>query len=871
MTRKYFGSFGNMKPDLPQVFLVKEHILDKVKHSSSIGNESHNLDFVSSSQTNNTTDSVSAAVNVSTVGSKLLASPLLNMDVDDLEEMDFKWQMTMLTMRARRVILLGSVGLLRIQEGLVLLSPREGMSQLRPHLLMHWSLSVMVLEAMIGAIKFVPSGGYHAALPSYTGTFMPPKPDLVFHTPPFDVTEHLTFNVQSSLTKNEQAFFAQSSEPVKTPSYPGQSPQATILVAPSVKNSSMPHYKGTRRNKKAYFVCKSVDHLIKDCAFHARKLAQRTYDSRDIHKQPISAVQPNLPMTRPKVAYRVVSMSKSPIRRHLPHSPSSKTSNSPSRVTASKAPVVSAAQGKKGTWVWRPKYPILDHDLWTTSASMTSKRFDYNEALSKFKLKGIKREFSVPRTPQQNGIAERKNRTLIDAARIMVADQFSLFHFRLRKLTLLAMSKIRWEKVAHTYVLFPVWSDGSTNPQNKDKDALVDGKEHDDDIQKSMSPDIHYSSSSAQTRKQGDKTKNKDKGKSHVESIIGYMDLNTEFEECSNNSSNEVNAASSSVSTAGHNFINSTNNFSVVGPSNTADGLTYEYSSLQDALTSSHDPDMPNLEDLTHSNDADAVGTEAEADINNLETIILVSPIPTTRINKDHPISQIIGDLSSTTQTRSMARAVKDQGGLSQMFDKDFHTCMNKKDERGIVIRNKARLVAQGHTREEGIDYEEVFAPVARIEVIRLFLTYASFIGFLVYQMDVKSAFLYGTVKEEVYVCQPLGFEDPDHPDKVYTVVKALYGLHQAPRAWSPGKSASTPIDAEKPLLKDLDREDVDVHTYRSMIGSLMYITSSRPDIMFACKKQTVVATSSIEAKYVAAASGCAQVLWTQNQLLDYG
>ncbi|GKA22755.1 putative ribonuclease H-like domain-containing protein [Tanacetum coccineum] len=108
----------------------------------------------------------------------------------------------------------------------------------------------------------------------------------------------------------------------------------------------------------------------------------------------------------------------------------------------------------------------------------------------------------------------------------------------------------------------------------------------------------------------------------------------------------------------------------------------------------------------------------------------------------------------------------------------------NKKDERGIVVRNKARLVAQGYTQEEGIDYDEVFAPVARIEAIRLFLAYASFMGFIVYHMDVKSAFLYGTIEEEVYVCQPPGFEDPQFPDKVYKVEKALYGLHQAPRAW---------------------------------------------------------------------------------------
>nr|GFC40796.1 putative ribonuclease H-like domain-containing protein [Tanacetum cinerariifolium] len=249
---------------------------------------------------------------------------------------------------------------------------------------------------------------------------------------------------------------------------------------------------------------------------------------------------------------------------------------------------------------------------------------------------------------------------------------------------------------------------------NNNKDALVDGKEHDDDIQKSVSPDIHSSSN-------------------------GFRDLNGEFEECNNNSSNGVNAASSSVSTAGQNSINNTNDFSAAGPSNA---------------------DMPNLEDLSH--DADDVG--AEADINNLESSISVSPIPTTRIHKDHPTSQIIGDLSSTTQTRKepkrVHQALKDPSWIEAMQEELLQFKMqkvwilvdlpygkraigtkwvykNKKDERGIVIRNKARLVAQGHTQEEGIDYEKVFAPVARIKAIRLFLAYATFMGFLVYQMDV--------------------------------------------------------------------------------------------------------------------------------------
>ncbi|GKA29383.1 putative ribonuclease H-like domain-containing protein [Tanacetum coccineum] len=364
----------------------------------------------------------------------------------------------------------------------------------------------------------------------------------------------------------------------------------------------------------------------------------------------------------------------------------------------------------------------------------------------------------------------------------------------------------------------------------------------------------------------------------------------------------------------------------------------------------------------------------------------------------------------------------------------------NKRDARGIVVRNKARLVAQGHRQEEGIDYDEVFAPVARIEAIRLFLAFASYMGFMVYQMDVKSAFLYGEIDEEVYVTQPKGFEDPHFPKHVYKVVKALYGLHQAPRAWyarlstfllkhnyrrgtidktlfikknsrdiilvqvyvddiifgstkkawcdefevlmkgefemsamgeltfflglqvkqkpdgifisqdkyvqdmlkkfdmESVRTATTPYEASKPKSKDEPDDAVNVHLYRSMIGSLMYLTASRPDIMFAvsacsrhqvtpltsnlnavkkifkylkgqpklglwyprdspfvleaysdsdyagshgdrksttggcqflgrrliswqCKKQTIVATSSTEAEYVAAANCCGQFM----------
>ncbi|GJZ31599.1 putative ribonuclease H-like domain-containing protein [Tanacetum coccineum] len=476
---------------------------------------------------------------------------------------------------------------------------------------------------------------------------------------------------------------------------------------------------------------------------------------------------------------------------------------------------------------------------------------------------------------------------------------------------------------------------------------------------------------------------------------------------------------------------------------------------------------LPPVSNVTSMDDTGIFGNAyddkdvgADADLNNLETTMNVIPIPTTRIDKDHPKDQIIRDFNSAIQTRRMNK-ISDKHAMVCYINKqrrtnhkDYQNCLfacflsqmepNKviqaledpswieamqeellqfqlqKDERGVVVRNKARLVAQGYIQEEGIDYDKVFALVARIEAIRLFLAYASFMGFIVYQMDVKSAFLYGTIEEEVYVCQPPSFEDPQFPDKVYKVEKALYGLHQAPRAWyetlstyliengfrrgtidktlfikkdkgdillvqvyvddiifgSTKKSlcdefeglmhkrfqmssmgeltfflglqtTSTPIKTNKALVKDEEGEAVDVHLYRSMIGSLMYLTVSRPDIMFAIcacarfqvtpkmshlqavkrifrylkgqpklglwyprdspfdleaffdsdyarasldkksttrgcqflgkrliswqyKKQTIIANSTTEAEYVATANCCGQVLWIQNQMLDY-
>nr|GEW27387.1 hypothetical protein [Tanacetum cinerariifolium] len=152
----------------------------------------------------------------------------------------------------------------------------------------------------------------------------------------------------------------------------------------------------------------------------------------------------------------------------------------------------------------------------------------------------------------------------------------------------------------------------------------------------------------------------------------------------------------------------------------------------------------------------------------------------------------------------------------------------NRRDEENTVIQNKSLLVAKGYAQKEGVDFEESFAPVARLEAVWLFIAYAAHKYFTIYQMDVKTSFIYGPLKEEVYVNQRDSFVDPYHPDKVYRLKKALYGLKQAPRACIGTQMATKHLDA------DLSGTPVDKTKYRSMVGALMYLTASRPDITHA-------------------------------------
>nr|GEV95111.1 hypothetical protein [Tanacetum cinerariifolium] len=507
--------------------------------------------------------------------------------------------------------------------------------------------------------------------------------------------------------------------------------------------------------------------------------------------------------------------------------------------------------------------------------------------------KVIKKEFSVARTLQQNGVAEKRNRTIIEAAKtmVLVVKPHNQTPYELFKGRTPALSFMRPFK-CHVTIL-----------NTLDHLVKFDGKSYDGFF-------VGYSLNNALT-----------KSMNYVPVVAdGLL-----FDSSSKNANNDEPQPSSDARKK---------NDDVTKESGINDQERHE-NSTQDVNTAG-----PSINTVS-----------TNVNIGSLNINIVSLSVTTTPLEATHV--DLFGD---ETETMRMTKTTSEQGFISAVYEgkthKDLHTCLfacflsqeepkkvwtlvdlaynkrairtkwiyiNKKDERGIVVRNKARLVAQGHTQEEGIDCDEVFALVARIEAIRLFLAYASFKDFVVYQIDVKSAFMYGKIKKEVYVCQPSGFEDPEFPGRLYKVEKALYGLHQAPKAWVTRKELCTEfekimrkkfqissigeltfflrlqvtqkddgifisqdkyvdeilkmfgfstVETSNPLLKDAEAEDessFDLEAYtdsdyagaslgrKSTIGGCQFLGSRLN--LWQCKKQAMVANSTTEAEYVATAS----------------
>nr|GEZ01996.1 hypothetical protein [Tanacetum cinerariifolium] len=466
-----------------------------------------------------------------------------------------------------------------------------------------------------------------------------------------------------------------------------------------------------------------------------------------------------------------------------------------------------------------------------------------NKELNDFySQKGIKREFSNARTPQQNGVAEKRIRSLIEAARTMLADVKlpvtfwveavnTTCYVQNRVLVNKAHNKTSYELFngrtpaigflkpfgCHVMILNTLDNLGKFEAKGDEgyffgysmsskafrvfnkRTKRVEENLHikflkNKDIEKGSGPNWLFDIDSLtksmnyvpvvdaginSTNFSGTKVDARKDVKKDVSSLRYIVLPNWVHEEHLETTSSQPQDACNTD--APESSGNSNPSATSTNPS--VDQL--ETLTVETPIPTVSSP-VPIFEDILGVTTNLEESNGVEADVSNMETTITTSPTPTLRIHRDHPKNQIISPVDTPIQTRNKSKEVGEQSFiatihqktdpallqfclfacfLSQVEPKNISDALqtqvlkNKKDERWIVIRNKAMLVAQGHTQEEGIDYDEIFAPVARIEAIRLFLAYASFIGFI----------------------------DPVYPTRVYKVEKAMYGLHQAPRAWQRG------------------------------------------------------------------------------------
>nr|GEV11730.1 ribonuclease H-like domain-containing protein [Tanacetum cinerariifolium] len=641
--------------------------------------------------------------------------------------------------------------------------------------------------------------GYHDVPPPYTGTFMPPKPDLVFHNAPnVNATVHIAFNVELSPTKPDNDL-----SHTNRPSAP--------IIEDWVSDSGDDFEAEIPQN--APILTKS-------------KLVPITA------ARPVTTDVPKPHVTRPIQAKIVVTKPHSLPKRHINSSISPKASNFPLSVTAVKAPIINdkgvidsgCSRNMTGNMSYLSDFEELNGGYVafrgnpkggkiSRKSKIKTGKLDFDDVYFvkelKFNLFSVSQmcekknsvlftgteclvlspEFKLPdenqvllRVPRENNMYNVDLKNIVPSGDLTclfakaTLDKSNLWHKRLGHINFKTMNKLVKGNLVQGLPTKVFENDHTCV-------ACKKGKQHRASCKTKPAEAVNtacYVQNRVLVTKPQIKTPyelllgrtpsigfmrpfgclvtifntldplGKFDGKVDEVFLVGYTE--PEFKGRKPQSEDHVSPSSiaqtkkhdnkSKREAKGKSHVD-TNTFSVAGPSNAVVSPTHIKSSYVDTSQLPDDPNMPELEDITYSDDEEYV--DAEADFTNLETTITVSPILTTRVHKDH--------------------------------------------------------------HEERINYEEVFAPVARIETIRLFLAYASFMGFMVYQMDVKSAFLYGTIEEEVYVCQPPGFEDPDYPDKKQDEIFISQDKYVAEilRKFSliDGKSASTPIDTEKPLLKD--------------------------------------------------------------------
>ncbi|GJT91770.1 putative reverse transcriptase domain-containing protein [Tanacetum coccineum] len=1001
------------KPDLEDLSMDDLYNNMKIYKAEIMGSSSTNQNiqsvaFVSSNITSNTNEAVKTAHGVSAANSKNNASTLPNVDSlsdvviysffasqsnnsqldnedlkqidpDDLEEMDLKWQMAMLTMRARRFLKktgrnLGVNGTDTIGFDKTKVecynchrrghfarecrAPKNQNSRNRETtrrnvpvkettvanalvaqdgfrydwsdqaeegptnfvLMAYTSSSSSSLDTKV-TNKYKTGEGYHVVPPPYTGNFMHLKPDLVLaDKDEYGFSELVTseHTVATSKVKTSESKPKSVSEPLIEDSISDNENENETKFKSKLRKPSFAKVEFVKSNEHVKSLMESVKKVENNNqAKYPRKNSQSPRAAVSANTaRPINTAYPRPTVNYAKPSSNVFNRAHSNVRKPF-------------------------------------------------NKFTTNKNSKFKEKVDT--VRGMLPLLGQKQTPQQNGVAKRKNRTLIKAARTMLVDSKlpttfwaeavnTACYVQNRVLVIKPHNKTPYELFhGRTPSLSFMRPSGCpvTILNTLDHLGKFDGKADEGFF-------VGYSVNSKAFRVFNSRTRiveetlhitfleNKPNVAGSGPTWLFDIDTLTKFMNYKpvivGNQSNGNAGPKNTEDYAGKKVTEvpetevDTNNINTVSS-------TVNTASIKDNVVDENivygcadDPNMPNLEEIVYSDDDEDVG--AEGDMTNLDTHIPVSLIPTTRIHKDHLVEQIIGDIHSTPQTRRMTKRMTDHEPKKAIQALTYPNWIEAMQYELLQFKlQKVWTLVDLPYGKRAIGTKWVYRNkkderVARIEAIMLFLAYASFMNFVVYQMDVKSAFLYGKIKEEVYVCQPLGFEDPEFPDRVYKVEKALYGLHQAPRAWvksdiilvqvyvddiifrSTKKELCTEFDKSMhkkfqmssmgeltfflglqvmqkkdgifisqdkyvdEILKKFSFSTVKTATYTDSdyVVASLFRKSNRGCqflgsrlISWQCKKQTVVANSTIEVEYVAAANCCGQVLWIQNQMLDYG